>query len=60
MVKIGNVEAYELADLCEKFGVKPDTMRRYMLRGQMKFRKIGKKRFVTERSLREFLEARKS
>jgi len=60
MIKIGNVVAYDLEDLCEKFGVKPDTMRRYLTSGKMKYQKIGTKRFVTEKSIREFLENRKS
>lgn len=60
MIKIGNVTAYDLEDLCKKFGARPDTMRRYLSSGKMRYQKVGKKRFVTEKSIREFLENRKS
>ena len=59
MFKIGNTTVYDLEDLCKMFKAKPDTMRRLLSSGKIRYQKVGKKRYVTEKSLREFLEDRK-
>jgi len=59
MFKIGNTTVYDLEDLCKMFKAKPDTMRRMLTKGKIRYRKVGKKRYITEKSLREFLENRK-
>jgi DNA-binding transcriptional MerR regulator len=48
---------YNLKDLSKKLNLSIRTLRKYIKRGDLKARKIGKAYYVTEPNLLDFLEA---
>lgn len=61
MIKLEKTTAYDTVETAEKLGVTVNTIRRYLREGRIRCQKIGHKYYVTEDTLKEFLdgEARK-
>jgi len=46
VIKINDVTYYTTKDICEKFGVTNETVRRWRNNGIIKFNKISPKKFI--------------
>jgi excisionase family DNA binding protein len=55
-VQLGTLTLFEVKELCEKFGLHPVTIRKYMKRGRLRGQKIGKKWYITEEALRDYFK----
>ena len=58
-LEIGGVKLYTVKDIAGAMGVEEQTVRRYIKRGFLKSKKIGRNIFITEAQLKEFIEANK-
>ena len=58
-LEIGDVKLYTVKDIAKAMEVEEQTVRRYIKRGFLQSKKIGRSIFVTEAQLREFIEANK-
>jgi len=57
MVKrLGSLELFTLEEIGEELGVTPTTLRTYISKGLLAGRKIGNSWFVTQDSLKQFIE----
>lgn len=55
-IQIGDMELYDVQELSELLDVQERTIRRYLREGKLKGRKMAKKWYVTEASLRAYFE----
>lgn len=55
MIKLEKTTAYDVDEVAEKLNLKPSTIRRYVHNGRIKAQKVGRKYYVTEETLSEFL-----
>lgn len=53
-VKIGTLELYDVDELARLLDVQPKTIRAYLKEGKLKGRKMARRWYVTEDSLREY------
>ncbi len=58
-LEIGGVKLYTVKDIAKAMEVEEQTVRRYIKRGFLQSRKIGRNIFITEQQLRDFVEANK-
>ena len=58
-LEIGDVKLYTVKDIAKAMGVEEQTVRRYIKRGFLQSKKIGRNIFITEAQLKEFIEANK-
>ena len=58
-LEIGGVKLYTVKDIAKAMEVEEQTVRRYIKRGFLQSKKIGRSIFVTEAQLREFIDANK-
>lgn len=58
-LEIGGVKLYTVKDIAKAMEVEEQTVRRYIKRGFLQSKKIGRSIFVTEAQLKEFIEANK-
>ena len=58
-LEIGGVRLYTVKDIAKAMEVEEQTVRRYIKRGFLQSKKIGRNIFVTEAQLKEFIEANK-
>lgn len=58
-LKIGDVRLYTVKDIAKAMEVEEQTVRRYIKRGFLQSKKIGRNIFITEAQLKEFIEANK-
>ena len=58
-LEIGGVKLYTVKDIAKAMEVEEQTVRRYIKRGYLQSRKIGRNIFITEQQLRDFVEANK-
>jgi len=58
-LEIGDVKLYTVKDIAKAMEVEEQTVRRYIKRGFLQSKKIGRNIFITEAQLREFIEANK-
>ena len=58
-LEIGGVRLYTVKDIAKAMEVEEQTVRRYIKRGFLQSKKIGRSIFVTEAQLKEFIEANK-
>lgn len=58
-LEIGGVKLYTVKDIAKAMEVEEQTVRRYIKRGFLQSKKIGRNIFITEAQLREFIEANK-
>ena len=58
-IEIGGVKLYSVKDIATAMDVSEQTVRRYIKRGYLKSKKIGRNIFITEAQLKEFIEANK-
>ena len=58
-IEIGGVKLYSVKDIATAMDVSEQTVRRYIKRGFLKSKKIGRNIFITEAQLKEFIEANK-
>ncbi len=58
-LEIGGVKLYTVKDIAKAMEVEEQTVRRYIKRGYLQSRKIGRNIFITEQQLRDFIEANK-
>ena len=56
-IELGNVKLYSVTELSERLGVHIQTVRRLLKSGQLRGRKLARKWYVTEDSLRDYFEA---
>lgn len=55
MIKLEKTTAYDLHEAGEKLGLQYDTVRKYVKNRRIKAQKVGRKYYVTEDTLAEFL-----
>ena len=53
-VKIGTLELYDVEELARLLNVQEKTIRAYLREGRLKGRKMARKWYITEESLREY------
>ena len=58
--QIGNITIYNLNELSIKLNVTKITLRTYLRKGKLKGQKVGVQWFVTEESLKSFLNGDKN
>ena len=58
-LEIGGVKLYTVKEIAKAMEVEEQTVRRYIKRGFLKSKKIGRNIFITEEQLKEFIEANK-
>ena len=58
-LEIGGVKLYTVKDIAKAMEVEEQTVRRYIKRGFLQSKKIGRSLFITETDLREFIEENK-
>ena len=58
-LEIGGVKLYTVKDIAKAMEVEEQTVRRYIKKGFLQSKKIGRSIFVTEAQLKEFIEANK-
>ena len=58
-LEIGDVKLYSVKDIAKAMEVEEQTVRRYIKRGFLQSKKIGRNIFITEAQLKEFIEANK-
>ena len=58
-LEIGGVKLYTVKEIAKAMGVEEQTVRRYIKKGFLQSKKIGRSIFVTESQLKEFIEANK-
>lgn len=56
MIKLGNITAYTVQEIAEKFNISAETVRTYIKKGKLKACKMGTKYYVTEDNLKAYLE----
>jgi len=56
MIKLGDLNLFDVMELSKKFRVNPVTVRGYMRSGKLKGRKIGRKWYLTEEALRDYFK----
>ena len=54
---IENIKFYTIPEVADALGVTPQTIRQYIKTGRLKAKRIGRPYFITEKSIKEFLEA---
>lgn len=55
MIKFETTTAYDVPEVSERLGLGVDTVRKYLRQGRIKCQKVGRKYYVTEETLKEFL-----
>ena len=58
-LEIRGVKLYTVKDIAKAMEVEEQTVRRYIKRGFLQSKKIGRNIFITEAQLKEFIEANK-
>ena len=56
VVKIGEMELYDVEELARLLDVQDRTIRKYLREGRLKGRKLAKKWYVTAASLQDYFE----
>ncbi len=59
-IKLGDLELFTVEELSEKLGVQERTIREYLKSGKLKGRKMARRWYVSEESLRDYFEAAES
>lgn len=52
--QIGDLKLYDVEELAELLDVQPKTIRAYLQEGKLKGRKIARKWYIPEQSLKEY------
>jgi len=60
MINISGFKAYDANEVAEMLCLKYRTVTRYIQAGRIRARKIGKKYYVTEEDIREFILAQET
>lgn len=55
-IELGDVKLYSVIELSEKVGINIQTIRKLLHTGKLKGRKMARKWYVTEESLRAYFE----
>lgn len=55
-IQLGNLTLFDVRELSKKFGITPVTVRILFRTGKLQGRKIGKRWYLTEESLRDYFE----
>jgi hypothetical protein len=55
-IQFGTLTLYNVDELSAKFGLHPVTLRRLFRKGKLQGRKVGKRWYLTEESLRAYFE----
>lgn len=58
-LEIGGVKLYTVKEIAKAMEVEEQTVRRYIKKGFLQSKKIGRNIFITEAQLKEFIEANK-
>lgn len=51
------IELYTVNDIAQSLGIKIETVREYIKRGELKASKVGRKYIITTDSYKEFIQA---
>lgn len=55
-IQLGNIVLFDVRELAKKFGMSPVTVRIHFRQGKLKGRKVGKRWYITEDSLRDYFK----
>lgn len=56
MIKIGDTTAYDVQEVAEAFNITTATVRTYIKEGKLKGARFGKRYYMTEQSIKDYLE----
>ncbi|MEW6455108.1 MAG: helix-turn-helix domain-containing protein [Acidobacteriota bacterium] len=56
MLKIAGIKLYSLEEVSKQLGITLRAVRNYVYSGKIRFQKIGGKVYISEESLKEFLQ----
>ena len=59
-IKLGDLELFTVEELSEKLGVQERTIREYLKSGKLQGRKMARRWYVSEESLRDYFETEES
>lgn len=55
MIKVGDLEVYDVQECAKLLNVHPQTVRSYVRKGLLRGQKVGGKQYVTADTIKEFL-----
>jgi excisionase family DNA binding protein len=56
MIKIDDIEIYDVKECAEILHVHPQTVRNYLRQGKLRGQKVGAKQYVTAETIKELLK----
>lgn len=56
MIKLGDTTAYDVKEIAQTFNLSTATVRKYIKAGKLKGAKFGKSYYITEQSIKEYLD----
>lgn len=56
MIKLGDTTAYDVKEIAQVFNLSTATVRKYIKAGKLKGAKFGKSYYITEQSIKEYLD----
>lgn len=56
MIKLGDTTAYDVKEIAQAFNLSTATVRKYIKVGKLKGAKFGKSYYITEQSIKEYLD----
>ena len=56
MIKLGDTTAYDVKEIAQAFNLSTATVRKYIKAGKLKGAKFGKSYYITEQSIKEYLD----
>lgn len=59
MIKLETTTAYTVEEVAEILHRNADTVRRYIKKGELKAKKVGRPYYITDRALDEFISGEK-
>lgn len=56
MIKLGDTTAYNVKEIAQAFNISTQTVLKYIKAGKLKGAKFGKSYYITEQSIKEYLD----
>lgn len=53
-IQVGDMKLYDVEELSEMLSIQPVTVRKYLREGKIRAKKLAKRWYVTEESLKEY------
>ena len=56
MIKLGDTTAYDVKEIAQAFNLSTATVRKYIKAGKLKGARFGKRYYMTEQAIKDYLE----